>query len=105
MQDLTRVTGATLDVIECLLDTSEVTWGLVIMKRSGRPAGTVYPILDRLERLGWVESEWDDATERPGPRRRLYRLTADGVAAASRLIAGRVRRASSRAARVSEAGA
>lgn len=105
MEPLTRITPATLDVLGRLLESTDPTWGLVVIKRSGRPAGTVYPILDRLERLGWVESHWDDAADRPGPRRRLYRLTADGAAAAPQLLKTRSPRPTGRAARVTEAGA
>jgi PadR family transcriptional regulator PadR len=104
MESLTRITPATLDVLECLLDSHGPTWGLIVIKQSARPAGTVYPILERLERSGWVESEWDDAADRPGPRRRMYRLTADGAPAARATVAGR-RRPDARVARAAEAGA
>ena len=88
MDDLTRVTAPTLDVLEHLLDATAPTWGLLLVKATGRPAGTIYPILDRLERLGWVESEWE-VDDRPGPRRRLYTLTGDAVPAARRLLEAR----------------
>src|SRR5690348_583788 len=42
------------------------------------PEGTVYPALHRLERAGLVASEWDTTAAR---RRRVYRLTPDGLAA------------------------
>ncbi|GII57184.1 PadR family transcriptional regulator [Planotetraspora thailandica] len=42
------------------------------------PTGTVYPALRRLERMGWLTSEW--ATE-GGRKRRTYRLTDSGRAA------------------------
>lgn len=82
MEPLSRLTPATADVLSELLGAPTPTWGLQIVKRSGRPAGSVYPILERLERLGWVQSEWEDDAERSGPRRRLYRLTAEGAPAA-----------------------
>ncbi|MCM3656109.1 PadR family transcriptional regulator [Agromyces mediolanus] len=92
-----RITDATVDVLESLLGADEPSWGLAVVKHSGRPAGTVYPVLERLERAGWLESEWETDTDRPGPRRRLYRLTDTGRTAASRAIAHRVasRRATS----------
>ena len=41
--------------------------------------GSLYPALYRLERQGLVVARWDVATaDRPGPRRRVYRLTAKG---------------------------
>jgi len=39
------------------------------------PTGTVYPALRRLERSGYVESDW---TTVGGRERRTYRLTAAG---------------------------
>ncbi|WP_010206306.1 PadR family transcriptional regulator [Salinibacterium sp. PAMC 21357] len=86
MEPLSRVTAATLDVIEALTVTLEPLWGLKIVKSTERPAGSVYPILERLERLGWVTSAWEDDPTRTGPRRRLYELTSDGAAAAPALI-------------------
>ena len=87
MEPLTKTTPATADVIDILLDAQHPIWGLLIVKQTGRPAGSVYPILERLERLGWVTSEWEDDAERSGPRRRLYHLTADGAIAAPAAIA------------------
>jgi DNA-binding PadR family transcriptional regulator len=105
MEPIPRITTATLDVLDCLLEADEPTWGLMIIKQSGRPAGTIYPVLERLERLGWVESNWDDAANRPGPRRRLYRLTAEGATTARQVVAKRATKSTGRAARVSGAGA
>lgn len=89
MEPLTRVTAATVDVLRALRSEGADVWGLRIVKVTGRPAGTVYPILERLERTGWVESAWEADGERPGPRRRLYRLTAPGARAAVDLITAR----------------
>ena len=88
MEPLSRITAATVDVLVGLLDGgSDGTWGLEVIKKSGRPPGTVYPILGRLERAGWVESRWEDDDARPGPRRRLYQLTPDGAHAARAAVA------------------
>ena len=46
--------------------------------------GTLYRALDRLQRSGLLESEWEDplvAASEGRPRRRLYRVTAAGEAA------------------------
>jgi len=60
-------------------------YGLELCDEARLPSGTVYPILARLEGLGWLESEWEDpaahVTERR-PRRRYYVLTKDGAARA-----------------------
>jgi len=89
MLPLSRVTDATLDVLEALIDSVDPVWGLRLVKSTGRPAGSVYPILERLERTGWVESAWDEDAARSGPRRRLYRVTTDGAAQARQLVAAR----------------
>ncbi len=41
--------------------------------------GTLYPLLSRLRRQGWVETTWQESTA--GPPRRYYQLTDEGVAA------------------------
>jgi DNA-binding PadR family transcriptional regulator len=84
------MTPATIDVLQALLSAGDApVWGLRVVKQTGRPTGSVYPILDRLQRAGWATSSWDADPERPGPRRRLYALTPDGAAAARSLAASR----------------
>jgi PadR family transcriptional regulator, regulatory protein PadR len=73
-----RRTPAMVDVLACLLDTEEAIWGLSISAKTGRPTGTVYPLLVRLEQASLVRSAWEPANDRPGPRRRLYSLTDSG---------------------------
>jgi len=87
MEPLTRMTPATAQVLDTLLAAHEPIWGLRIVQQTERPAGSVYPILSRLEAAGWVESVWEDDPGRSGPRRRLYELTADGVPAARAAVA------------------
>jgi len=36
---------------------------------------TLYPLLRRLEKSGWIQSEWDVSEDRP---KRFYRITAKG---------------------------
>ncbi|MCU1509579.1 MAG: PadR family transcriptional regulator [Glaciihabitans sp.] len=93
MEPLSRVTAATIDVLRVLAQSQDPCWGLLVIKSSNRPAGTVYPILERLESLGWVTSSWDSDDSRSGPRRRYYELTEDGGAAASAAIEEFARRA------------
>ncbi|WP_309116970.1 PadR family transcriptional regulator [Saccharothrix sp.] len=87
MEPLERVGRATLDVLDVLLDGDRPRWGLEIIKLTGRPSGSVYPLLDRLEQAGWVTSSWDDDADRRGPRRRLYALTPDGAREAVKVLA------------------
>ncbi|MBC7723451.1 MAG: helix-turn-helix transcriptional regulator [Burkholderiaceae bacterium] len=105
MEPLSRMTGATVDVLTSLIGCGGATWGLRIVKDSLRPPGTVYPLLDRLERAGWVRSEWEDDPARTGPRRRLYELTAGGALAARAAVAAFASTERLRAARAAGAGA
>ena len=38
--------------------------------------GTLYPVLYRLEREGWIRAKWE--TPPTGKKRKVYSLTADG---------------------------
>ncbi|QQQ76071.1 helix-turn-helix transcriptional regulator [Saccharothrix sp. 6-C] len=87
MEPLGRLGGATVDVLGVLLESDQPRWGLEIIKLTGRPSGSVYPLLDRLERAGWVTSSWDDDSERRGPRRRMYVLTPGGALEAAKACA------------------
>lgn len=56
-------------------------YGLEIMERTGLSAGTVYPILRRLEAHGWLASSREDeesAHAEGRPARRLLELTGPG---------------------------
>ena len=89
MEPLARITPATVDVLRAVRRNGPDVWGLQVVKDTGRPPGTVYPVLERLERAGWVVSRWEQDDARPGPRRRLYAFTPDGAAAATELLATR----------------
>jgi DNA-binding PadR family transcriptional regulator len=81
------VTPATLDVLEALMGPDEELYGLKIAQNAGRKAGSVYPILARLEEAGWVQSSWEsEERDERGPRRRFYRLDPGGLAAARALL-------------------
>src|SRR5215468_7568637 len=90
MDRLSRITPATLDVLEVLLDDQTEHYGLAIARQAGLATGSTFPILARLERIGWACSYWEetDAASR-GPRRRFYQLTPEGMAGARVLIAER----------------
>jgi PadR family transcriptional regulator PadR len=75
-----RITLQTRLVLEALVKGREL-YGLDICDRTHLPSGTVYPILARFERAGWVESAWEDPKAQETehrPRRRYYRLTPNG---------------------------
>jgi PadR family transcriptional regulator, regulatory protein PadR len=85
-----RISLQTLKVLEAFLEnpTDELA-GADVQKRSGLASGTLYPILLRLESAGWFVSRWEaiDPAAAGRPRRRLYRLTPNGLARASEIFA------------------
>jgi PadR family transcriptional regulator PadR len=100
MAGIERVTDATLDVLEVLLQAhrdGRDIHGWEIKKATRRSGPTVYGVMDRLEDASLIEGRWEDqdSSDR-GPRRRYYRLTGAGVMAASRLVAGRGQRSGTR---------
>jgi PadR family transcriptional regulator, regulatory protein PadR len=85
-----RISLQTLRVLESFLENlSEELAGADVQKRSGLASGTLYPILLRLEAAGWFISRWErvDPAAVGRPRRRLYRLTATGLARAGEVFA------------------
>ena len=77
-----RITLPTQLVLQALLaDPAKEIYGLPICRASGLPSGTVYPILARLERYGWVKSRREklDPADAGRPPRRYYRLTKNGI--------------------------
>jgi len=77
-------------VLRALLDdpTAEL-YGVEIGTAAGLPSGTVHPLLARLERIGWVQSRWEDVDPRAAgrPPRRYYRLTSTGIEPARNALA------------------
>jgi PadR family transcriptional regulator, regulatory protein PadR len=77
-----RITGPTLKVLGALLSSGRIELsGADISRSTNLASGTLYPILFRLERAGWVESRWEEEEPRAlgRPRRRLYQVTALGA--------------------------
>jgi DNA-binding PadR family transcriptional regulator len=62
-------------VLTVLRATPDPMHGLLIAHQTGLGTGTVYPILHRLERAGWLHSEPEHGEPRARPPRRLYTLT------------------------------
>ncbi|MCA1708308.1 MAG: PadR family transcriptional regulator [Actinobacteria bacterium] len=62
-------------------------YGFELSKITGLKSGTLYPILARLESAGWLCSGWESSDTPGRPRRRYYRLTGVGAAAADRHLA------------------
>lgn len=87
MPHLSSQTQAVLAAL--LRDMTEPHYGLEIARAAGLASGTIYPILARLERQKWVESEWEqiDESAEGRRRRRYYRLTGEGARAAGQELA------------------
>ena len=82
---LTQLRKGVLEYCVLALLQHGPNYGIDLAKRLGQHTalfaseGTLYPLLSRLRRLGWVESSWQESTS--GPPRRYYQLTDDGRAA------------------------
>jgi len=66
-------------------------FGAEITRRTGLDSGSLYPILARLERAGWLlsrEEPAEIASAERRPRRRYYRITGAGEAAVEAHVAG-----------------
>jgi DNA-binding PadR family transcriptional regulator len=91
-----RMTMPRLLVLETFLDEPEAErYGLELAQIAGLEPGTIYPILVAFEAAGWLTSRAEDVDVHleGRPRRRYYRLTADGVVAARAAVAARKQRA------------
>ena len=85
-----RMTTSVLKVVSAMLaDVTAERYGLDLMHDTGLASGTLYPILVRLERAGWVASHWEDIDPiaEGRPARRYYVLTPHGAEGARREIA------------------
>jgi PadR family transcriptional regulator, regulatory protein PadR len=56
--------------------------GYDLMKRTGLPSGTLYPLLMRMTDQGLVDAEWREPVQPGRPARHAYRLTSSGLALA-----------------------
>jgi PadR family transcriptional regulator PadR len=86
------MTGSTLAVLAVLTThVGREMYGLEIAGEAGLPSGTLYPILLRLEREGWVTGTWEDIDESAAGRRRrrYFILTGLGQREARRVLSER----------------
>jgi DNA-binding PadR family transcriptional regulator len=70
-------------------DPTREQYGFGLMRSTRVKSGSLYPILERYERLGWIEG-YDESIDEHAegrPRRRLYRLTAMGEREARKAVA------------------
>ena len=82
------VAASAIPLVLAILDEGE-SYGYAILKRIDELSagelewtdGMLYPLLHRLDRLGYVEARWD--SPEGGRRRRYYRITSAGQGALS----------------------
>jgi PadR family transcriptional regulator, regulatory protein PadR len=83
MADNIRLTHATLKVLSSIMAAGRAEMsGSQIAVETGLASGSLYPILLRLERCGFLKSRWEkiNPSEEGRPRRRLYKMTTAGAA-------------------------
>ncbi|QXJ23352.1 PadR family transcriptional regulator [Actinomadura graeca] len=85
VRPLARMTDQMLAVLSVLLvsDGEKGQYGQAISAATALRTGTVYPILVRFERAGWVTSRWEDRDDPgeardSGAPRKYYKLTSEG---------------------------
>jgi len=76
-----RVSPQTLRILESLL-VRPADWrhGYAISQATDIASGTLYPVLMRLEKQGWLETRWEELGKESHvgrPPRHLYRLTSE----------------------------
>jgi PadR family transcriptional regulator PadR len=82
------VAASAVPLVLAILDEGD-SYGYAILKRIDELSGgemewtdgMLYPLLHRLDRLGYVEASWD--SPQGGRRRRYYRITSTGRTALS----------------------
>lgn len=93
-----KMTRPVMAVLEVLLaaTSGSPAWGFSICHDADLGSGTVYPILDRLAKYGWITSH-EETEPHPGrPARRYYELTSSGRAQAAEALEARAARRAAR---------
>ena len=79
MQDPKPLSLGTVMVLHAMARGCQ--YGFDIIEETGLTSGTIYPALDKLERLGFAKSEWEDgrvAQREKRPARRYFSITKKG---------------------------
>lgn len=90
-----RMSQQTIVLMKALLaQPRDWRYGYDLSRETSLKSGTLYPILMRLNKRGWLETRWTEP-EAPGrPPRHMYRLTADGLRSAREFVSAKASRAS-----------
>lgn len=92
-----RMSQQTVALFNALL-TKPRDWryGYDLSRETSLKSGTLYPILMRLNKRGWLETRWTEP-ETPGrPPRHMYRLTVGGLRGVREFMAATASRATGR---------
>lgn len=79
---LTQLRRGVVEYCVLSLLTEEELYGFDLVRRLGESdglvtsEGTIYPLLSRMRRAGWVTTTWRESET--GPPRRYYAITASG---------------------------
>ena len=79
MKQENRLSLGTVMVLHAL--ARGCNYGFDIMEATGLTSGTIYPALEKIERMGFARSEWEDgaiARSEKRPPRRYYVITEEG---------------------------
>ncbi len=88
MSRRTTFSAQTLAVLSALVaEPSAWRHGYDLARETGLKSGTLYPILVRLADREIVQASWEECEPAGRPRRHLYRLSSDGLAAATAALA------------------
>ena len=82
MRNQKPLSVASVKVLQAL--SAGFGYGFDVMDATALPSGTVYPILGRLSKAGYVRSRWEEqdlAHREKRPPRRYYELTETGTKA------------------------
>ena len=88
--DNLKLTPKMARVIKIFLqDPTQARYGFQLMRLTGLPSGTLYPVLARFEEAGWITGGREDIEPHTEgrPRRRTYTISGEAVSAARAQLA------------------
>jgi PadR family transcriptional regulator PadR len=95
-----RISPQALAVLQALArDPTRWRHGYELGQQLGLKAGSLYPILIRLDERGLLESTWEDDPPRGRPARHMYRISGAGLDVIRVPVVERARRSPTRSLR------
>lgn len=85
-----RLTHASFAVASVLMSDPDREWyGFEVRQAADVASGVLYPLLDRMRAVGWLDDRWEEELDPRavrGPRRRYLRVTPVGRAALAAML-------------------